>query len=138
MVTTVNLKTRRYVSKKSKQKSQYRSMFEQLIANTLGDQVEYEPDKLVFIQPAKKRTYNPDFKVRDKVYIECKGLFTADDRKKMVLVKEQYPDYTFYLLFQNGYQRLSKKSKTTYLDWAEKHGFVAAHAPSGIPKEWMK
>lgn len=108
-----------------------------MISSTLGPDVVYEPDTLPFIQPEVKRRYTPDFKLRDKVYIEAKGLFTASDRKKMVWVKEQYPDYTFYMLFQNARTRLTKGSKTSYADWCDKNGFQWAHMPSGIPKEWL-
>jgi len=121
-----------------KSEERFKSYFEQLIANTLGDKVVYEPDKLNFVQPAKNRTYTPDFKIREHVYIEAKGLLSVEDRHKMVWVKEQHPHCIFYLLFQNAYKKLSKRSKTTYADWATKNGFNWAHMPNGIPKEWFK
>ena len=65
----------------------YRSMFEKEVAEKLGEDVEYEPDRISFTQPEKKRTYIPDFKLRDKVYVECKGLLSAEDQAKMVWVK---------------------------------------------------
>lgn len=119
----------------------FKSKFEQLVWNTLLNKkvkVEYEPDKLVYTIPASEHKYNPDFKIRDKVYIEAKGLFTYSDRYKMKLVKETYPDLKFYLCFQNAYVTLGKKSKTTYADWATKHGFEWCHLPEGLPKEWLK
>lgn len=100
--------------------------------------VEYEPDKLPFVQPIQKRYYVPDFKLKDKVYIEAKGRLTPQDRKKMLWVKEQYPDYTFFLLFGNASNKLTKKSKTTYAMWAEKHGFKWCDVRDGIPKTWLK
>lgn len=117
-----------------------RSKFEENVAAKLGDLVEYEPVKLPFIQPQANRGYIPDFRYvgSDNVYIECKGRFTAADRKKMLLVKEQHPNLIFRLLFQNASVRLTKKSKTTYADWAEKHGFEWCDYRRGIPKAWLK
>lgn len=118
-------------------KQRYRSMLEVLIHETLGKEVTYEPDKLTYTIPASQHTYTPDFKLRDKTYIEGKGIMDATDRKKMKLVKEQYPDITFYMLFQNAHKRLSKKSKTTYAMWCDKNGIPWGHFPKGIPKEWL-
>jgi len=120
----------------------FKSKFENLIWNTLKDRgvtfLEYEPDKFDYVIPASQHRYNPDFKIRDKVYIETKGLFSYADRTKMKLVKEAHPDITIYLCFMNANLTLGKKSKTTYADWADKHGFQWCHAPSGIPEEWLK
>ena len=101
-------------------------------------QVSYEPDKLPFVQPEKQRLYIPDFKLKDKVYIEAKGRLTVEDRQKMLWVKEQYPDCTFYLLFGNARNTINKRSKTTYSDWADKNGFVWADIRNGIPQSWLK
>jgi hypothetical protein len=126
------------LSRQIQNKIKFKSNFEELIHNTLGGKVEYEPDTLGYVQPEKTRKYTPDFKLRPNHYIEAKGLFTSDDRQKMLWVKEQYPKHTFYLLFQNANSRLSKKSKTTYAMWAEKNGFQWAHMPKGIPEHWIK
>ena len=115
----------------------YKSKFEKTVSGVLGRRAQYEPDKLEFIQPAKKRTYIPDWRIQKNVYIETKGKFTPDDRQKMVWVKEQYPDCTFYILFQNAFNRIRKNSSTTYADWCEKAGFEWAHYPDGIPKHWF-
>ena len=116
----------------------YRSMFEKNVAATLGDAVEYEPDRIPFTQPAKKRSYTPDFKLREGVYIECKGLLSAEDRAKMVWVREQNPDLTFYILFQNAKVKIRKGSKKSYGDWATDAGFEWADYNNGIPKGWIK
>ena len=62
----------------------YRSGLEEKIGKQLDDlQVEYtyETEKISYIQPAKKRTYKPDFiktkKNGEKLYIETKGRLTA-------------------------------------------------------------
>lgn len=115
----------------------YKSKFEQAVSKVLGKKVKYEPDKLKFTQPAVERTYIPDWKIKTGVYIETKGKLDLESRKKMVWVKEQYPEFTFYFLFQNAHNRLTKRSKTTYAEWAEKNGFQWAHFPDGIPNEWF-
>lgn len=125
------------LTRQVKEKLRFKSQFEELVHNTLGGKVEYEPDTLAFIQPQKARKYTPDFKLRPYVYIEAKGLFTSEDRQKMIWVKEQHPECTFYLLFQNANKRITKTSKTTYAMWAEKNGFQYGHMPSGIPKHWI-
>ena len=119
-------------------KQRFRSLFEILISNTLGDKVTYETDTFDFVEPAKKRKYTPDFKLSDTAYIEAKGIFDSSDRIKMKLMKEQYPNVTFYMLFQNAHKKLSKSSKTSYAMWCEKNGFQWAHMASGIPQEWLE
>ncbi len=118
-------------------KPKFKSKFEERTAVELGEEIPYEPDKIRFTQPAKSRFYKPDFKLRDKVYIECKGKWVAADREKHLLIKEQHPELTIYILFQNSNVKLSKHSNTTYGDWATKHGLKWADARYGIPKEWL-
>jgi hypothetical protein len=107
--------------------SEYRSGLEQrfqIACKVLGWDLPYEQDKIKYEIPASKHTYTPDFTVTSNVYIETKGLWTAQDRKKACLIKEQHPDVKIlYVLYRN--QKLSKKSSTTYLDWALKHGLDA-------------
>ena len=116
----------------------YKSKFEDRVRKLLPATVTYEPDRLKFTQPATIRTYIPDWKVKDGVYIETKGKLTVEDRKKMKWVKEQYPDHTFYILFQNGRVKLRKGSKTSYGDWASKAGFEWSDLRDGIPEKWLK
>jgi hypothetical protein len=115
----------------------YKSKLEESVAAALGSKATYEPDRLYFIQPEKKRFYLPDFKIGDKVYIEAKGKWDASDRAKHVWIKEQHPDVTIYLLFQNSSVKLNKRSKTTYGDWATKNGLKWADYRQGIPPEWL-
>lgn len=68
--------------------------------------------------------------------VETKGRFTAADRKKHLLIKEQHPGYDIRFLFQRSASRLSKKSKTTYADWCRKHGFL--FADKVVPEKWLK
>ena len=117
-----------------------RSKFEEEVARKYPE-LEYETDKLTYVVPAKKRTYNPDWKVRDNVYIETKGKLERETIEKMLLVKEQNLNATIYILFQRGTNKLRKGSKMTYLDWAKKNGFEAAcwqQTRGQIPEEWIK
>ena len=128
-------------TKKKQQQHRFRSKFEQLIWNTLLDKkvkVQYEVDKLKYTVPESVHSYTPDFKLRDKVYLETKGIFSVDDREKMLIIRDTYPEYKFYLCFYNANAKLYKGSKSTYADWAVKHGFEYCHAPKGIPEEWLK
>jgi len=117
-----------------------RSKLEDTVQNKLDliTKSEYEVDKIKFIQPEKQRYYLPDFKLPNGHYIEAKGRLTTEDRQKMIWVKEQYPDLTFYFIFGNGSNKITKRSKTTYLDWAKSNGFDAIDVSQPIPKRWLK
>lgn len=117
-----------------------RSKFEEDVAKKYPE-LGYETDKLTYVVPAKKRTYNPDWTVREKVYIETKGKLDRETIEKMLLVKKQNPDAKIYLLFQRGTNKLRRGSKMTYLDWAKKNGFTAAcwqQTRGEIPEDWLK
>jgi hypothetical protein len=105
----------------------YRSGLEQRFQTACvaeGWNLGYEDNKIKYVIPASNHTYTPDFTVTNNVYIETKGLWTGADRKKAVLIKEQHPEITILYVLQRN-QGLSKKSKTTYLDWAAKNGLDA-------------
>jgi hypothetical protein len=66
--------------------------------------------------------YNPDFiDHANKTIFETKGLFDAADRRKILAVIEQNPDWRVVLVFQNPQRRISKASKTTYAQWCDKN-----------------
>jgi predicted nuclease of restriction endonuclease-like RecB superfamily len=89
-----------------------------------GWDLPYEANKIKYVIPASNHTYTPDFTVTSNVYIETKGLWAGSDRKKALFIKEQHPGITILYVFQRN-QKLSKKSTTTYLDWAYKNGLDA-------------
>lgn len=108
-------------------KGKYKSGLEQLVAQVFDANkmpFTYEDTSLRFIVPETKRRYTPDFKLKShpNLYIEAKGRFSAADRKKMLLVKEQYPKLKFVMLFGRAHNTLSKKSATTYGDWCDANG----------------
>lgn len=83
-------------------------------------QLEYETIKLTYTLDC---TYTPDFIDRDgKTIFETKGLFDAADRRKLLAVKKQHPDWHIVMVFQHPHRRISKTSKTTYAHWCDKNG----------------
>lgn len=134
------------------QVNKYKSKFEAKIATTFRKQkirFKYEPTRFKFIQPAIKRTYTPDFYVSGNgssdnvdgmsnfgVYVETKGKLTSEERKKLLWWKESNPGVPFIILFMRGRNPIRKGSKTSYLDWARKHGFEAYEWEKGI--EYLK
>ena len=114
----------------------FRSMFERDLAaqirNATGT-LSYETVKVKYQR--EPQTYTPDFVLPNGIIIEAKGRLTATDRTKMILVKEQHPDLDIRFVFQNAKVKLTKSSKTTYGDWATKHGFQ--WATRWVPAAWI-
>lgn len=116
----------------------FRSRFEQQLAKQLEAKkidYRYEEEMIRYTKPITPSRYTPDFVLPNGIIIEAKGLFIASDRKKHLLVKEQYPHLDIRFVFQRANNRLSKTSKTTYADWATKNGFL--WADSSIPDAWL-
>jgi|10_taG_2_1085330.scaffolds.fasta_scaffold00416_25 hypothetical protein len=80
------------------------------------------------------RSYTPDFFLFNDVIIETKGLFTAENRKTMVAVREQHPDIDLRIVFMRN-NKIHRKSKMRYMDWAENNGFICAVGE--IPQDWF-
>lgn len=123
--------------------NKYKSKFEINIAKQLTKKkvrFEYEPFKMPFTQPEKRRSYLPDFEIKaNSLLIEAKGKLTKEDRDKLVWVREQHPGKKVVLLFMNAFNRLRKNSPTTYADWATKNGFDwADFGRDGVPERWLK
>jgi len=119
-------------------KAGYRSGLEETISTqlkTLKVPVLYETEKIKYIIN-EVRTYTPDFKLPNGIIIESKGRFVQADRKKHLLIKQQYPTLEIRFVFSNSKAKIAKGSKTTYGDWCTKNGFV--YADKLIPKEWLK
>jgi len=121
----------------------YRSGLEEKISAQLTElnvDFSYETEKIYYTQPAKNRSYKPDFikskSDGNKLYIETKGRLTAADRKKHEWVKDQNPNLDIRFIFTNSNTKIAKNSKTTYADWCNKNGFL--FADKEIPKEWLE
>lgn len=116
----------------------WRSGLEEAVASILTSQgidFKYEAAPIPFTEPAKRRRYTPDFWLPNGIIIETKGRFVTADRQKMKLIKDQYPDLDIRFVFSNAQQRISKRSRTTYAMWCDKHGFPWAHRT--VPKAWL-
>ncbi len=122
-------------------KPRLRSGFEKKIKDDLDSKkikYGYETEKIPYTVPSSKHFYVPDFCLVNGIYIEGKGKLDAQARKKMLLVIEQNPDKDIRLLFMRN-NKIRKGSKTTYTDWAEKHGIPYHVSSRGeVPEEWLK
>lgn len=117
----------------------FRSGLEMTINESLkerGIDGEYEQHIIEYVKPETHHKYHPDFKLPNGIFVETKGRFLADDRKKHILIKKQHPELDIRFLFQNSKTKISKGSKTTYGMWCDKHGFV--YADKEIPEEWIQ
>lgn len=100
-----------------------------------GIEVKYESLKINW-EDIRYRKYTPDFLLPSGIIIETKGLFTAEDRRKHLLVQKQNPLFDIRFVFESSKRRLSKISKTTYGMWCEKYGFL--YADKLVPDEWLR
>jgi predicted nuclease of restriction endonuclease-like RecB superfamily len=98
--------------------------------------IEYESEELEY---KIVRVYIPDFvlefKDGRKIYIEAKGWLRPDDRDKLIAVKRDHPELDIRIIFQAD-NKLNKRARMRYSDWAAKHGFP--FAVGEIPKEWFE
>lgn len=102
----------------------YRSKFEMDIHRT-NPELQYEPEKLEYVVPAKKRTYTYDFLTPNGTPVEAKGYFRPGDKEKLLLV--QATGYDIHLLFM--------KPDPKMIAWANKHNFPYAVGIT-IPNTW--
>ena len=114
----------------------FRSKLEEKVADLLvelGVSYEYESCKVPYhIQ----YTYCPDFVLPNGVYLECKGYWDPDDRRKIKAVKTLNPELDLRMVFQAPFNKISKQSKTTYAKWCDKHDipWTSFH---NIPLQWL-
>lgn len=113
----------------------YRSGLEERIAKKFDKECIpylYEVEKFTYTLESK---YTPDFFLPNGVILEAKGFFKPSERRKMLAVKQQHPELDIRFVFQRN-NSLSKNSKTSYGDWADKHGFPWCIYPQ-IPPHWL-
>ena len=121
---------------KEKKKIKFRSKLEENIASllqNLGVSYQYESEKLSY---TIEHDYTPDFVLPNYIYLEAKGYWAPADRRKILNVKKANPEIDLRMVFQSPYNRISKKSKTTYAQWCEKHNIPWTHFHD-IPLEWL-
>lgn len=142
----LNVKPRRCKSSKrvAALKAGFRSGFEKEFAESLDVPYKYETERLPYPVTLTKH-YTPDFVLIKKdgspMYLELKGRFTASDRVKMKRIKQCYPLLDIRMIFQMGTNRITKKSKTTYMEWCKQHDIPAYDCHGRVPhlpKEWRE
>lgn len=115
---------RRYIKK-----IQYRSGLEEIIGKTLTNASmtwTHESETLKYLVPSSEHRYLPDFQISTmpNIILEAKGIFSAADRKKMILVQEQHPTRIVIMVFGRASNKLRKGSKTSYADWCNKNNIA--------------
>ena len=128
----------KWLNRKSQGTSKYRSQFESKLAHqleTAGVKFGYESRTIGYVKVCK---YKPDFllHLNRPFLIEAKGYFVPSDRAKLKAVKKQTPGIDLRIVFQRASQRISKKSTTTYGEWATAHEIPWAEGK--IPEEWLQ
>lgn len=126
-----------WTQKRASQVYGWRSGLEEQVGEqlkTAGMEYEYETLTIPY-RVEEVRKYTPDFILSNGIVVETKGRWVTADRKKLKLIKQQYPDLDLRLVFSNPNQRISKTSRTTYAKWAADHGFP--FAKQFIPVAWL-
>ena len=116
----------------------FRSGLEEKVSaqlDRMGVTYDYETVRVPFVQPAKKRTYCPDFWLPNGIVIETKGQFTTEDRQKHLWVKAQHSHLDIRFVFSNSNSKINKRSPTTYAIWCRDNGFL--YADKLIPQTWL-
>lgn len=114
--------------------------------NKHGVKFAYESVRIPYTVPERQAHYIPDFPFPEhKILIEFKGRFGhhksdangAAERQKLILVKEQHPEWDVRIVFQDANKKIYKGSPTNYAKWATDHGFK--FSDKGIvPAEWIE
>ena len=119
-----------------KKTSKFRSQLEENIAKLLdglGVSFEYESEKLGY---TIEHNYTPDFVLPNYTYLEAKGYWSPSDRRKILNVLKANPEIDLRMIFQSPFNKISKKSKTTYAQWCDRHD-IPWSSYQNIPIEWL-
>lgn len=118
--------------------SKFKSEFERRFVNDLenrGIEYAYEAEKFHYSVP---KSYRPDFKV-GKFFIECKGYHRGIHQylHSFIHFKRQHPNVDVRFVFDVGIstKRVSKTTKMTFADWANRNNIKWAEEI--IPEEWL-
>lgn len=131
---------RYHIPEKAVRDMGFRSKLEMVVnkqLNDMGVTFSYEGplNVIKYVKPETHHKYLADFLLSNGIIIEAKGMFTIEDRKKHLYIKEQHPHLDIRFLFMGAKNKISKGSKTTYADWCDKHGFK--WADKVVPQEWI-
>lgn len=102
-----------------------------------GEPVVYETFKLPYIVPEKRHNYTPDWRLRNGILAEGKGIFDATDRAKHLFIKNQMPDLDIRFVFSGNPEKTpcGPGVKMTLAEWCRKWQFKFAWKL--IPQEWL-
>jgi len=134
----LKLQSKKSQMKPKHQRKTYRSGLEREAAAFLKlnqKKVLYEKIKIEW-EDLRYRTYTPDFELDNGIFIETKGIFDNEDRRKHLAIKEQHPELDIRFVFSNANAKLYKGAKSRYYNWCDKNGFLWSHRL--IPVEWLK
>jgi Uncharacterized proteins of the AP superfamily len=113
-------------TKKRRPRNKFESRIEQLLKK-LKARFGYETEKLPYLISGH---YLPDFVIttnHGKFYLETKGYFRPEAKRKLAAVKKLNPTVDIRLLFYSH--------NPQYIRWAEKNGFK--WAVDTVPQEWL-
>ena len=115
----------------------FRSRLEEQISDLMTElkiDHDYEATKIPY---QIEHFYTPDFFLPNKhIYLEAKGYWRPEDRRKIKTVRKQHPDLDLRMVFQNPYQTISKNSKTTYAQYCERYKILWCSYHE-LPLEWI-
>lgn len=106
------------------------------LLDSKGMPYRYEEMHLGYIIPASNHRYTPDFILQNGIIVETKGIFDSDDRKKHLLIREQYPMLDIRFVFSSSRAKIYKGSPTSMAEWCEKNDFI--FADKLIPLSWLR
>tara|TARA_R110000850_G_scaffold33341_2_gene90875 strand:+ start:6445 stop:6963 length:519 start_codon:yes stop_codon:yes gene_type:complete len=96
----------------------------------------FEPHYIEYTWLEYKK-YLPDFLLPNGIYLEVKGRFKLEDRKKHLFVREHQPDLDIRFVFDNPNGKLNKGAKSSYADWCIKNGYLfCKNSDHQVIEEW--
>ena len=113
--------------RKRKTRNKFETTLHKFLKKQKKIKVSYESEKLPYVIHGN---YIPDFILRGThktLFIEAKGHFRPEAKRKMVAVKKQHPELDIRFVF---YSR-----KVSDIRFAERYGFP--YAIGNIPQEWV-
>ena len=114
----------------------FRSQLEEKVADLLVElniDYDYETEHIPY---TIQHHYTPDFILPNGVVLECKGYWEASDRRKIKQIVKDNPDLDLRMVFQAPFNKISKKSKTTYAQWCDRLK-IPWCAYYDIPIDWL-
>lgn len=115
------------LTKKKKTRNNFEKRIEKQLKKAKA-KFTYESEKIPYVLAGH---YIPDFIIdtpTGKIYVEAKGYFRPEAKRKMVAVKKQHPGLDIRILFYSDPALRNSR-------WAERHGFK--YAVETIPKDWL-